>query len=81
MKALLAHITLVWKVFRVHRDDMTLQVTGIGAFVLAVRTLVSLVTLEDLSVPLELLVVGERLWAVATLEGQFSPVFALYMSL
>lgn len=47
----------------------------------AVRTLVSLMTLENLSVPLELLVVGECLWAMATLKGQFSSVLALYMSL
>lgn len=47
----------------------------------AVRTLVSLMTLENLSVPLELLVVCECLRAMATLKGQFSPMLALYMSL
>lgn len=81
MKALLTHVALVWKVFSVHRDDVTFQVTRIGAFVFAVRTLVSLMTLENFSVPLQLLVVGERLRAMATLKRQLSPVLALYVSL
>lgn len=81
VEALLAHVALVREVFGVHRDDVALQVAGVGAFVFAVRTLVSLVALEDLRVPLELLVVGEGLRAVAALEGQVGAVFALYVSL
>ncbi len=81
VEALLAHVALVREVFGVHRDDVALQVAGVGAFVFAVRTLVSLVALEDLRVRLELLVVGEGLRAVAALEGQFGAVFALYVSL
>lgn len=81
VEALLAHVALVREVFGVHRDDVALQVAGVGAFVFAVRTLVSLVALEDLRVRLELLVVGEGLRTVATLEGQVCAVFALYVSL
>lgn len=44
-------------------------------------TLVSLMTLEYLSMPLELLVIRKRLWAMSTLKGQVCPMFALYMSL
>lgn len=44
-------------------------------------TLVSLMTLEYLSMPLELLVIRKRLWAMSTLKGQVRPMFALNMSL
>lgn len=60
---------------------MTFQITGIGAFMFTMGTLVSLMTLEYLSMPLELLVIRKRLWAMATLKGQVCPMFALYMSL
>lgn len=81
VEALLAHVALVREVFSVHRDDVTLQVAGIGALVVAVRALVSLVALKDLRVPLELFVIGEGLRAVSALEGKLRAVFALYVSL
>lgn len=64
-----------------HRDDVALQVTRIGALVLTVWALVSLVALEDLHVPLQVLVISKRLWAVSTLERELSTMLALYMSL
>lgn len=81
MEALFTHVALVREVFGVHRDDVTLQVAGIGALVVAVRTLVSLVALKDLRVPLELSVIGEGLRALSTLKGKVCAVFALYVSL
>lgn len=81
MEAFFAHIALVWKVLGVHRDDVALQVTRIGALVLTVRALVSLVALEGLHVLLQVLVISKRLWAVSTLKWQLSTMLALYMSL
>lgn len=81
VEALLAHVALVREVFSVHRDDVPLQVAGIGALVVAVRALVSLVALKDLGVSLELFVVGEGLRAVSALKGKVRAVFALYVSL
>lgn len=81
VESLLTHITLVREVFGVHRDNVALQVTGVGALVLAVRTLVRLVALEDLHVPLQLPLVREGLGAVSTLEGQLSAVLTLYVGL
>lgn len=52
MEAFFAHVALVWKVLCMHRDDVALQIAGIGALVLTVWTLVSLVALEDIHVPL-----------------------------
>lgn len=52
VKAFFTHVALVRKVFSVYRDYVAFQVTGIGAFVFTMRTLVSLMTLEYLSVPL-----------------------------
>lgn len=81
MEPFLAHIALVWEVLGVHGDDVTLQVTRVGALMLAVRALVRLVALEDLHVPLQLLVVCESLGAVAAFERQVSAMFALNVSL
>lgn len=81
MEAFFAHVTLVWKVLGVHGDDVTLQVAGIGALVLTVWALVSLVALEDIHVPLQVLVVSERLGAVSTFKRQLGAMLALYMSL
>lgn len=81
MEAFFAHVALVWKVLSVHRDDVALQVTRIGALVLTVWALVSLVALEDVHVPLQVLVVSERLRAVSTLKRQLSAMLALYVSL
>lgn len=81
MEAFFTHVAFVWKVLGMHRDDVALQVTRIGALVLTVWALVSLVALEDLHVPLQVLVIGKRLWAVSTLERELSTMLALYMSL
>lgn len=81
MKAFFTHVALVRKVLGVHRDDVALQVTRIGALVLTVWALVSLVALEDIHVPLQIFVISKRLWAVSTLKRELSTMLALYMSL
>lgn len=81
MEAFLAHVTLVGKVLGVNGDDVPLQVTGVGALVLAVGALVGLVALHHLDVALEFPRVGVRLGTVAALERQIGAVLALYVSL
>lgn len=81
VKALFTHFTLVWEVLGVNRNNVPFQVTGVGALVVTVWTLVSFVALKDLCVFLELLVISKGLWAVATLVGQISAMLALDVSL
>lgn len=54
---------------------MSLQVTGVGALVVTVGTLVSLMPLEELGVLLQLLLVGKGLGTVLTFKGQVGAVF------
>lgn len=81
MEAFLADVALVREVLGVNRDDVPLQVTRVGALVVAVRALVGLVALHRLDVPLELPRVRVRLRTVAALEGQVGAVLALDVSL
>lgn len=81
VEAFFAHVALVRKVLGVHGDDVALQVARIGALVLTVWALVSLVALENLHVPLQVLVVGKCLRAVSALERQLGAVLGLYVSL
>lgn len=59
---------------------MPFQVTGVGALVFAVRTLVGLVALHSLHVTLEFPCVGVSLGTVATLERQVGAMLALDVS-
>lgn len=45
MEAFPTDSTFVWIVFSVNRNDMALQVTGIGTFVVTVGTMVGLILL------------------------------------
>lgn len=81
VEAFLAHVALVGEVLGVNGDDVSLQVAGVGALVVAVRTLVGLVALHHLYVPLELPCVGVGLGTVAALERQIGAVLALDVSL
>lgn len=81
VEAFLAHVTLVGEVLGVNGDDVSLQVAGVGALVVAVRTLVGLVALHHLYVTLQLPRVGVGLGTVAALERQIGAVLALDVSL
>lgn len=80
VEAFLTHLTLVGKILGVHRNDVSLQVTGVGALVVTVGTLVSLMPLEELRVLLQLLLVGEGLGTVLTFKGQVGAVFGFDVS-
>lgn len=81
VETFLAHIALMRKVLGVNGDDVPLQVTGVGALVIAVWTLVGLMALHHLYVTLELPGVSISLGTVTTLEGKICTVLALDMSL
>lgn len=81
VKAFLTHVALVGEVLGVNGDDVPLQVTGVGALVLTVWTLVGLVALHHLYVTLEFPCVGVGLRTVTALERQIRAVLALYVSL
>lgn len=74
VETFLADLALVREVLRVNGDDVPLEVTGVGALVIAMRALVGLVALKEFGVLLQLLLVGEGLRAVFAFEGQVSPV-------
>lgn len=69
------------KVLGVNRDNVPLQVTGVGALVLTVWALVGLVALHHLYVTLEFTSVSIGLGTVAALERQISAMLALDVSL
>lgn len=81
MKAFLTHITLVGKVLGVNRDNVSFQVTGVGALVLTVWALMGLVALHHLYMTLEFPCICIRLGTVAALERQICPMLALDVSL
>lgn len=81
MKALLTHITLVGEVLGVNRDNVSFQVTGVGALVLTVWTLVGLVALHHLYMTLEFPCICVGLGTVTALERQICTMFALDVSL
>lgn len=81
VKAFLTHITLMGKVLSVNRNNMSFQVTGVGALVLTVWALVGLVALHHLYMTLEFPCFSVGLWTVAALERQICTMFALDVSL
>lgn len=81
MKALLTHITLVGEVLGVNRDNVSFQVTGVGALVLTVWALMGLVALYHLYMTLEFPCVSICLGTVAALERQICSMLALDVSL
>lgn len=81
MKAFFAHIALMGKVLCVNRNNVSFQVTGVGALVLTVWALVGLVALYHLYMPLEFPCISISLGTVAALEGQIGTVLALDVSL
>ena len=81
MKAFLTHVTLMGEVLGVNRDNVSFQVTGVGALVLTVRALVGLVALHHLYMTLEFPCVSVGLGTVAALERQICAMLALDVSL
>ena len=81
VEALAADGALVGIVFGVHRDDVALQVTGVGALVVAVRAVVRLVLLVRERVLQQLLLLGEGLEAALALVGHLLAVLGLDVGL
>lgn len=81
VKAFLTHIALVGEVLGVNRDNVSFQVTGVGALVLTVWALMGLVALYHLYMTLEFPRVSIRLGTVAALERQICSMLALDVSL
>lgn len=81
MKAFLAHITLMGEVLCVNGDNVSFQVTGVGALVLTVWALMGLVALHHLYMTLEFPCISVGLRTVAALEGQICSMLALDVSL
>lgn len=81
VETFLTHVTLMGKVLGVNRDNVSFQVTGVGALVLTVWTLVGLVALHHLYMTLEFPCVSVGLRTVAALERQICAVLALDVSL
>lgn len=81
MKAFLTHVTLMREVLGVNRDNVSFQVTGVGALVLTVWALVGLVALHHLYMTLEFPCIRVGLGTVAALERQICTVLALDVSL
>lgn len=69
------------KVLGVYRDNVSFQVTGVGALVLTVWALVGLVALHHLYMTLEFPCICISLRTVAALERQICAMLALYVSL
>lgn len=81
MKAFLTHVALMRKVLGVNRDNVSFQVTGVGALVLTMWALMGLVALHYLYMTLELPCISVGLGTVAALERQICTVLALDVSL
>lgn len=81
MKPFLTDVTLMREVLGVNGNNVTLQVTGVGALMLTVWALVGLVALNHLYVALEFPCVSVGLGTVAALEGQICTMPALDVSL
>lgn len=81
VKAFLAHVTLMGEVLGVNRNNVSFKVTGVGALMLTVWTLVGLVALHHLYVTLEFPCISVGLGTVVALKGQVCTVLALDVSL
>lgn len=80
MEAFLTYLAFVGKILCMNWNNVSLQVTGVGALMVTVWTLMSLMPLKQFCVLLQLLFICKSLGTVLTFKRQVIPVFGFDMS-